>query len=1050
MKIKNIIKLNKKFPQCDLTTETENFYIKAGNKYILVHNSPALFCWSHINGYPDNSIALKGFVNGPKNALSSNEEIDAKYGDRPDMAAKLKLGLQLAKYIPAGEAWQGDCLFSHNDIKEEEINGTKYLTFMPNKIVYAFSEDNADYNKVKNCDFGIAFHTIYKVNNGEISQGFDVDPTKVDAPENFYIMSPAIDASNNQDDYDIDNIKVEYEKLRKFETTLIESSEYEELINNPVFMNYWNTFENATLADKKQVNINVNTFINDLKNYVKDKQDKEYQKKLSTLKTDKGRQSAEEKYNRDVEELANIIENNKSTLTNLVNALNSAANIKMMMWDGLKKAKNDYSTFYKSRTKGYIPAEGEGIAMSDMDGNIVKIVDRSTFSSYNRDPDIMSGFEHEGLEMSSTQRADMGSFKKFSKKLTLDEDGSRKGAVLAFGRLNPPTIGHEKLIDTLANVARANGYDPMLFLSHSSSDPKNPLSYESKVRWCKKAFGDKVDVVNTNAINVFQALKELYDKGYTDIIYVGGSDRIGGKEDMTNTIKKYNNSKTKAGETLYSFNTINFVNAGIRDDDSDDLTQRASASLARKHVIDDDFEAFKEIVPFNNDDAYSLFKELKYALKGRTEEMINNGKTLHESVFGSNDISKHNYFNDVIDYILDNKSIALGARGETVVDLHDFLTPEKENELRGIYNKNNASMFNDVMNGSGVKWNKIFKGHFSGHAAGQQSVGEGAEPVIAYMYNHGVSDDSTIRSKLDDEGWLDSSRKIVEFINSIWPSSDYVAVHVNGNDLEPVGEYGKIGSIFRSKEDAAKILGLDKAALANLYSQGKDNWNKADIVLVKKDNIIKQALNGVNDSSSLNDALRKLAKDQLIPISLKKINPNKDLKLVPEGFENDDVLNANVVNVLMPIAKLDDSNNCSVHLIDDHNRRIQFRRQSDTEDNLSIEANLGTARGGKSIGKLKKLLGISGNDWYSKPIQSGEELMNYLRNNFNNVSNPSKLVTSHDSGKYAWYNRTCFRGLRSLFNLYKEKYNGDCNSFFDWIYSNSTTGSGAFYLIVNK
>ena len=398
------------------------------------------------------------------------------------MAAKLKLGLQLARYIPAGEAWQGDCLFSHNDIKEEEINGTKYLTFMPNKIVYAFSEDNADYNKVKNCDFGIAFHTIYKVNNGEISQGFDVDPTRIDAPENFYIMSPAIDASNDQDDYDIDNIKAEYEKLRKFETTLIESSEYEELINNPVFMNYWNTFENATLADKKQVNINVNTFINDLKNYVRDKQDKEYQKKLSTLKTDKGRQSAEEKYNRDVEELANIIENNKSTLTNLVNALNSAANIKMMMWDGLKKAKNDYSTFYKSRTKGYIPAEGEGIAMSDMDGNIVKIVDRSTFSSYNRDPDIMSGFEHEGLEMSATQRSDMGSFKKFSKKLTLDEDDSRKGAVLAFGRLNPPTIGHEKLIDTLANVARANRYDPMLFLSHSSSDPKNPLSYESKVR----------------------------------------------------------------------------------------------------------------------------------------------------------------------------------------------------------------------------------------------------------------------------------------------------------------------------------------------------------------------------------------------------------------------------------------------------------------------------------------------------------------------------------------------------------------------------------------
>ena len=220
---------------------------------------------------------------------------------------------------------------------------------------------------------------------------------------------------------------------------------------------------------------------------------------------------------------------------------------------------------------------------------------------------------------------------------------------------------------------------------------------------------------------------------------------------MTNTIKKYNNSKTKTGETLYSFNTINFVNAGVRDDDSDDLTQKASASLARKYVIDDDFDSFKNIVPFNETDSYNLFKELKYALKGKTEEMINNGKKLTEAKFGPVDISKHNYFNDVIDYIIDNRSIKLGDRGEENVDLNGFLTPEKEEELIGLYNKNDASAFNSVMSGSGVQWNKIFKGHFSGHAAGQQSVGEGAEPVIAYMYNHGVSDDSTIRSKLDDE-----------------------------------------------------------------------------------------------------------------------------------------------------------------------------------------------------------------------------------------------------------------------------------------------------------
>lgn len=264
--------------------------------------------------------------------MSSVEQIDAKYADRPGMAEKLKLGLQLAKYIPEGECWQGDCLFSHDDIREEEINGKNYLTFQPNKIVYAFSEENADYDKVANSDFGICFHTIYKdAGDGNKSQSFDVDPTRINAPNNFYIMSPAINVSSNKADYDTNSIEKEYEKLKAVENKLLNDSAYEDLINNQVFMNYWNTFENASLADKKQVNLNASTVINDLKSYVRDKQEKEYNKKIGSLKTDVGKQNATDKFNKDVQELADLIDNNKSTITNIVEAINLAANIKMSM-----------------------------------------------------------------------------------------------------------------------------------------------------------------------------------------------------------------------------------------------------------------------------------------------------------------------------------------------------------------------------------------------------------------------------------------------------------------------------------------------------------------------------------------------------------------------------------------------------------------------------------------------------------------------------------------------------------------------------------------------
>ena len=156
----------------------------------------------------------------------------------------------------------------------------------------------------------------------------------------------------------------------------------------------------------------------------------------------------------------------------------------MLLWEGFKQADSDYSTFYKSRTKGYFPGEMEGIAMSDQDGNIVKLVDRTNFSSYNRDPDIMSGFEHESLE----------------------EDLDPKSTlVFSFGKFNPPTIGHVMLMKTMADYIKG-GNKPVVYLGHRYGIDKKDitksqvLDYDSKYDWCNKAFGQYVDVVKSNAI----------------------------------------------------------------------------------------------------------------------------------------------------------------------------------------------------------------------------------------------------------------------------------------------------------------------------------------------------------------------------------------------------------------------------------------------------------------------------------------------------------------------------------------------------------------------
>lgn len=358
------------------------------NTTIKIDGAPALFCWSSYSGYPDNSIALKAFTNGPQTALSSVEEIQQKYPteDRANMREMLRYGLELAKYIPAGECWQGDCLFTKDSKKEENIDGTDYITFQPNKIIYAFSEDQPGYEEVKNADFGIAFHTIYR--GEDKKQTFNVDRSRLNVPSNIYVMSPAISVDTKS--FNLNQIKAQVNKLHSLEGELLSNKNYETLVSNEEFMDFWNTFENKTLADNKQVTINETTFINELKEHIKEK----LTQKASKLKTEKGRAN----YMTKIDELAQLVDNNSKLLTVIVKTLNEAAKIKMLLWEGFKQTKTGYDTYYKSRTKGYFKGDMEGIRMSDQDGNIVKIVDRTNFSSYNRDPDIIGGWERESLE----------------------------------------------------------------------------------------------------------------------------------------------------------------------------------------------------------------------------------------------------------------------------------------------------------------------------------------------------------------------------------------------------------------------------------------------------------------------------------------------------------------------------------------------------------------------------------------------------------------------------------------------------------------------------
>jgi len=159
-------------------------------------------------------------------------------------------------------------------------------------------------------------------------------------------------------------------------------------------------------------------------------------------------------------------------------------------------------------------------------------------------------------------------------------------AVVAFGRMNPPTTGHEALVNKVKEHAAHVGGNAHVYLSHSQDAKKNPLSYEHKVSFAQKAFGDTIK--KSPAKNPLETLKDLHKQGYHHVTMVAGSDRV---DEYKNLLHKYNGHPDH-----YNFKSIHVVSAGERDPDSEGVSGM-SASKMREHAKTSNHEGFKSGLP---------------------------------------------------------------------------------------------------------------------------------------------------------------------------------------------------------------------------------------------------------------------------------------------------------------------------------------------------------------------------------------------------------------------------------------------------------------------
>ena len=211
------------------------------------------------------------------------------------------------------------------------------------------------------------------------------------------------------------------------------------------------------------------------------------------------------------------------------------------------------------------------------------------------------------------------------KELFLRED-DRSTAVFAFGRFNPPTIGHQKLIEKVQSMAKQVNGKGFIFLSHKQNNKTDPLTFQQKQDYINSQIQDpNLEIGNSTANTIIKALQVIQSQGRTRIIMVAGSDRIAEFQKLLN---QYNGKPDKQGNLLYKFDFIDVVNAGQRDPDEEGVAG-ASASKARELAMKGKEQEFSKIVMGGNNGKI-LYDKIQDAIGVTIDE--NNKKLYNEDM----------------------------------------------------------------------------------------------------------------------------------------------------------------------------------------------------------------------------------------------------------------------------------------------------------------------------------------------------------------------------------------------------------------------------------
>jgi len=506
-------------------------------------------------------VASKSAFNKNPKINYTPEDIDRNHGHAPGLAEKLKHALEhLPKVTPKTGMYQGDLMYSGEDVQHNKDGSA---SFTPNTITYTAKGDIA--NTIKKSKLGIVVHTEY---NKEGKAG----PISNDSSKAFGYHPDVYHHTAN-----LDTSQVTYDD--KAQKDFIKNMAAAKKIHDTHGLQMYSAVE-PHAGDQGHMATYINQTVRDgskptaagLQEHIAGK----YQKMIDKLKTEKSKSAK-------LEELRghlNHIKQNAKHYNNL-----------FKMHQHLQDGKNALVSTLESNEGEYVHAingvasKPEGYVFSHTHNGKTeptKLVNRAEFARQN-------------LLKARGKPAPEG-----------------QHGVLAYGRMNPPTAGHEQVVNKIHEVAAQHNAVHKLVLSHSQDPKKNPLDVDTKVTHARNAFpGTNIEGASKEKPTIMHHAADLHAQGVEHLHIVAGSDRLPEYEKL---LKAYNGKEGKHG--YYNFKSITLHSAGERDPDSEGVTgvsgtkMRELAAAGKKKEFHSNLPSMMEP---NHKDA--LYNDLRKAMK---------------------------------------------------------------------------------------------------------------------------------------------------------------------------------------------------------------------------------------------------------------------------------------------------------------------------------------------------------------------------------------------------------------------------------------------------